>query len=74
MLQVTIEEASLKLMALLAEVMGGKEVLIFKGNQPVAKLVSVRRIKARRIFGSAKNLITIAADFKAPLADFAEYV
>ncbi len=71
--QVSVEEATAKLAALLNEVLNGGEVVITKGNQPVAKLVSVRRNKPRRRFGSARHLITIAPDFKAPLPDFAEY-
>lgn len=74
MRQVTMEEVGGKIVALINEVIGGNDVIILKGNQPVAKIVSMRRTQSRRVFGSARNLIRIAPDFKAPLPDFAGYV
>ena len=74
MRQVTMEEVGGKIVALINEVIGGNDVVILQGDQPVAKIVSMRRAQSRRVFGSARNLIRIAPDFKAPLPDFAGYV
>jgi len=48
------------------------EVILTKGDRPVARLVPIQD-KPRRQFGSAKGLITIAEDFDAPLEDFKEF-
>ena len=71
--QVSIEEATRQLPGLLAEVSQGIEVVIMQDNQPVAKLIAAQLPKAQRLFGSARGLVSVPADFDAPLADFAEY-
>lgn len=71
--QVSIEEATRQLPGLLAEVSHGVEVVIMQDDQPIAKLVAAHPPKAQRQFGSAHGLLTVPADFDAPLTDFAEY-
>jgi hypothetical protein len=39
----------------------------------VAKLVSVPVVQPKRVFGDLKGILTVADDFNAPLADFADY-
>jgi antitoxin (DNA-binding transcriptional repressor) of toxin-antitoxin stability system len=58
---------------LIEEAVGGDEVLIAKDDQHIVKLVPVSGTKPVPQFGSAKGLITMAADFDAPLEDFNEY-
>lgn len=71
--KISLEEASTKLPSLLLEVQTGNEVVITQGNRPIARLVAVQTARPRRQFGSARHLITLAPDFDAPLADFADY-
>lgn len=74
MTQVNIHEAKTHLSKLIELVLQGEEVVIAKGNKPVAKLVLINSLKPQRKIGSAKDQITIAEDFDAPLDGFEEYL
>ncbi len=74
MYQVNIHEAKTHLSKLIEKVMNGEEVIIAKGNKPVAKLVLLDGIKPKRKLGSAKGKIKISEDFDEPLADFKDYM
>ncbi|RMG53823.1 MAG: type II toxin-antitoxin system Phd/YefM family antitoxin [Gammaproteobacteria bacterium] len=72
--QVNIHEAKTHLSRLIQEALEGEEVVIARGNQPVARLVPVRRGGPERRIGGAKGLVrSIADDFDAPLDDFSDY-
>ena len=74
MKQVNIHEAKTNFSKLLREVRNGKEIIIAKGNKPIAKLVSIEeKIQTRKI-GTAKGLVRMSEDFDAPLEDFEEYM
>ena len=70
--QVNFDEAKARLRDLIDAAMRGDTVFIAKEDQPLVQLVPVTRPR-RRQFGSAKDLVTIASDFDAPLADFGGY-
>ncbi|MFQ5633664.1 MAG: type II toxin-antitoxin system Phd/YefM family antitoxin [bacterium] len=74
MYQVNVHEAKTHFSKLLKKVIAGEEVIIAKGNKPVAKLVSYNGKKQKRKLGSAKGQICVAPDFDAPLEDFKEYM
>ena len=74
MIEINIHEAKTHFSRLIQEVMNGEEVIIAKGNKPVAKLVSIESHKPERQLGTAKGTIKIAPDFDEPLTDFREYV
>lgn len=65
--QIDIREASQSLPDLVEAVLSGKEVVITRDSQPIAKLVSVTQSKPRPQFGSARGLITLSDDFDEPL-------
>lgn len=67
-IQVSIHDAKTHLSRLLAEVALGEEVIIAKGNKPIARLIQAYKV-AHRKPGSAKGKITIADDFDAPLPE-----
>ena len=67
---VTIDEAQTQLPELMDEALRGEEVVILRDNAPAVKLIPA----ARAGFGTYKGQIIIAADFGAPLADFADYI
>ncbi|MBI4559077.1 MAG: type II toxin-antitoxin system Phd/YefM family antitoxin [Candidatus Hydrogenedentes bacterium] len=74
MTQVTVERAAAQLPELLKSVRNGEEVIITEGECPVAKLIGLGPAAAKRRAGTAKGLISIAADFDAPLPDFDAYM
>jgi antitoxin (DNA-binding transcriptional repressor) of toxin-antitoxin stability system len=70
---VTIEEAQTQLSDLLILISEGKEVIIAKGKEPVAKLIPLFQAGAHntqaRIFGEYKGQIWMSDDFDAPLSE-----
>jgi prevent-host-death family protein len=67
-----VAEAKARLSSLVREALAGYEVVIAKDNKPLVKLVPVSA-RGRRVPGSAKGTVTMAADFDAPLDEFTEY-
>lgn len=73
--EVAIEQLSDQMSELLEHTERGEEVLITRGNMPVAKLVSFASKKAARTPGSAKHLRHfMSADFDAIPEGFEEYL
>jgi len=67
---VTIHKAKTELSKLLARVEAGEEIVIARGNKPVAKLVAAEPApKPQRKPGSMKGLISIGPEFFEPLSD-----
>nr|VFJ76738.1 MAG: prevent-host-death family protein [Candidatus Kentron sp. FW] len=73
MLNIDMAEAGNRFPELIAQSIGGSEVVITKDGDPVAKLVGLAVPKKKRRFGSARGLIRISNDFDEPLEDFREY-
>jgi len=74
MYQVNIHEAKTNLSKLIQKVIDGEEVIIAKGNKPVAKLIQLDYPKPKRKLGTAEGLIEIADDFESSIDDFKEYM
>lgn len=74
MLNVDIVKAENCLPELIAQSVGGKEIVITRNGQPLVKLVALTERKIKRHFGSAKGLIKISDDFDEPLNDFKDYM
>ena len=70
--QYNIAEAKARLSSVVRETLAGADVVIAKDNKPLVRLVPVSG-GGRRAPGSAKGQVTMAADFDAPLDDFAGY-
>jgi antitoxin (DNA-binding transcriptional repressor) of toxin-antitoxin stability system len=73
MQQVKLKEAQAHLLDLIDAVLKGETVVILKDDQEAVQLVPAGHL-ARRQFGSAKGLFSMADDFDAPLSDFSEYM
>jgi prevent-host-death family protein len=74
MTSVTIHEAKTHLSRLLRAVQQGDDVVIRRGQTPVARLVPLApEPTRRRELGFARGMIRLADDFDAPLNDFSEY-
>ena len=64
--QINIHTAKTQLSKLIAE---GREVIIARYGQPVAKLVPIKPLKKERVPGTAKGKIKMPASFFDPLPD-----
>jgi prevent-host-death family protein len=65
----TVHEAKTNLSKLLEEASAGKEVIIARGKEPVAKLVAIGAAQKRRVPGKFAGQISHAPDAFAPLTD-----
>lgn len=74
MQQVSLDDAKAQLPHLIEEAVKGEDVFITQNGQPVVQLVPVVQQQRRPQFGSAKGLLTIAADDDEPLVDFQDYM
>ncbi len=75
MTKVTIEAAEHNLRELVDQAANGAEVLITDpSDAPLAKIVSARSPRAKRVPGLWKGRIWMTDDFDAPLEDFREYM
>jgi len=66
---VSTHDAKTNLSRLLDEVQEGEEVIIARGNKPMARLIPFSRKKTVRKPGYLKGKISVADDFDAPLPD-----
>ena len=72
MAQFNIAEAKARVSELIEKAVPGEEIIVAKGNKPMAKIVPLR--PARRQPGPAKGqILYVSPDFDAPLGDFSEY-
>ncbi len=67
--KINVHEAKTKFSKLLARVNAGEEFIIAKAGTPVARLIPVKRLRSKRIPGSAKGKVVVAEDFNAPLPE-----
>jgi prevent-host-death family protein len=65
----TVQQAKASLSRLIKEAQSGKEVVITRGKQPVAKIVPVASAAKKRIPGTLKGQIWSAPDAFDPLTD-----
>jgi prevent-host-death family protein len=70
---VSIHEAKTHFSRLIARVEAGEEIVVRRGQTPVAKLVAYSSESRRRTPGRLKGRIAVAADFDATPPDFADY-
>ena len=74
MIEVTVEQAKIRLDELIAKAIRGEDVFITQGDQRVVQIVPVVQKERRPEFGTAKGLIKIADAFDEPLEEFKEYM
>jgi prevent-host-death family protein len=65
----TVHQAKTNLSRLLEEAAEGKEVIIARGDEPVALLVPIGKARKKRTPGALKGQITYTDDAFAPLTD-----
>jgi prevent-host-death family protein len=64
---VNVYEAKAQFSQLLRRVAAGEEIVIAKGNKPVARLVPMSADEDQRVLGSERGRIEVAPDFDAAL-------
>jgi len=71
---VTIEEAQAKLPELIEQLGLGKEFIITRNSQPVAKLIRQLALPPQPIFGRGMGKVVIVAEDEEHLKDFEDYM
>jgi prevent-host-death family protein len=72
---VTVEEAQAQLAELIARLVPGEEIIITKGEQPVAKLIGQQAVgRQPRRPGSARGKLIILTEDDEHLEDFKDYM
>jgi prevent-host-death family protein len=69
----SITDAKTRFSELIRKAIAGEEVIIAKDNKPVVKVVPIVTPGRKRVPGSAKGQIWMAADFDATPEDFKNY-
>lgn len=64
---ITIHQAKTNLSRLIKKASAGEEVIIARGDKPVARLVPFGEAKGRRQPGSLKGKLHVGPEFFAPL-------
>jgi prevent-host-death family protein len=64
---VTIHQAKTNLSRLIKKASEGEEIIIARGDKPVAKLVPVGEVKGKRQPGSMKGKLRVGPEFFEPL-------
>lgn len=74
MKQFNIAEAKAQLSELVKRALAGEEIVIARDNKPLVKLVNIATaVEKKRVAGSARGRVRMAADFDARLPDFTPY-
>jgi len=66
---VTIHAAKTNLSKLLARVEAGEEIVLARGDQPIARLVPYLQPKANRVSGAFRGQISLGPAFFEPLPE-----
>ena len=67
MRQVTIHEAKKQLLRLIQSAAAGEDVIISRGQKPVARLVAIGEVRGKRQPGALKGVLSVGAEFFEPL-------
>ena len=68
--EVTVHEAKTHLSRLLARVEAGEEIVIKRGQKPIARLTALAAVpKPPRVLGGDEGLFVVPADFNDDLPD-----
>ena len=71
---ITLEEAQSHLAEIIDKLTPGGEVVIMRGNKPVARLSGTSEEERRPIPGRGRGMLTVLAEDDEHLQDFAEYM
>jgi len=71
---ISLEEAQDRLSEIIENLPPGGEVVITRGEQPVAKLIGTPGGQPHPVPGRGKGMLTVLSEDDDPLKDFAEYL
>jgi antitoxin (DNA-binding transcriptional repressor) of toxin-antitoxin stability system len=71
---ITLEEAQSHLGEIIDKMTPGEEIVLTRGDQPVARIVADSGEKPHPVPGRGKGMLTIIAEDDDHLKDFAEYM
>jgi antitoxin (DNA-binding transcriptional repressor) of toxin-antitoxin stability system len=71
---VTLEEAQSRLGEIIDKLTPGEEVVLTRGDKPVARIVAGPGEKPRPVPGRGKGMLTVISEDDDHLKDFAEYM
>ncbi len=66
---VTIHTAKTTLSRLVARVEAGEEIILARGNVPIAKIVPYQPVAPKRQFGALRGVVSVGPEFFEPLPD-----
>jgi len=66
---VTIHTAKSTLSKLVKRVEAGEEIILARGQVPIAKIVPLQPASSKRQFGAFRGMITVGPEFFEPLTD-----
>jgi len=66
---VTIHTAKSTLSKLVKRVEAGEEIILARGQVPIAKIVPLQPASNKRQFGAFRGMITVGPEFFEPLTD-----
>nr|WP_294556758.1 type II toxin-antitoxin system Phd/YefM family antitoxin [uncultured Rhodopila sp.] len=66
---VTIHTAKTTLSQLVARVEAGEEIILARGNVPIAKIVPYKPVEPKRQFGAMRGVFSVGPEFFEPLPD-----
>ena len=64
---ITIHHAKTNLSRLIKKAAAGEEIIIARGDKPVARLVAIGETKGKRLPGSLKGRLHVGPEFFEPL-------
>ena len=70
----TIDEVQSRLPQIIDELRPGEELIIMRGDRPIARLTAPHPVKPTPVFGSCRGMLTILTEDDDHLKDFAEYM
>jgi antitoxin (DNA-binding transcriptional repressor) of toxin-antitoxin stability system len=74
MQKINLEEAQSHLAEIIEKLGPGEDVVIMRGNRPVAKLTGMPGEEPRPLPGRGRGMLTIISEDDEHLKDFAEYM
>jgi prevent-host-death family protein len=66
---VTIHTAKTTLSQLVARAEAGEEIILARGNVPIAKIVPYQPVAPKRQFGAFRGVVSVGPEFFEPLPD-----
>ena len=67
MATVTLHAARTQLSQLIARAEAGEEIVLTRGNRPIAKFVAFAPAPAKRRFGALREILTVGPESSEPL-------